>query len=117
MYYECPFFSSDRQPMQIVAPATIQSYIGRNITTFIPGYGRVRAYVINYNPATGMVDLLIFTPYGQQYTQVSSFDMVGIAPDFGGGFPGGAFPGGAFPGGAFPGGGQGGPGGGLGGPG
>jgi len=58
------------RPYNFVAPDTVKSYIGSNITTYIDGYGNVRAHVISYDDATGMANLILLTPSGQKYIQV-----------------------------------------------
>lgn len=115
--------STDGGPYRYVAPQTINEYVGRNIQTSIQGQ-RVIANVLRFDPRTGMVQLIVFTPYGQQFWEVHYSDLVGISPYFGplpgtggghtpgpGGYPGGGYPGGGYPGGRYPGGGY--PGGGF----
>jgi len=75
---------------QLVAPQTVGAYIGQTIITTIPGYGRVRAFVLNFNKDTGMAQLLVATPGGQQYLEVHYSDMIGIAPVLAGGGQAGA---------------------------
>jgi len=86
-YYYCPFFRPNGEGMaQIVAPQTVQAYVGQTIMTTIPGYGRVRAFVLSFNNNTGMAQLLIATPWGgQQYLEVHHQDMIGITPVLAGG--------------------------------
>ena len=114
--YNCPFYRPDGQPiLQYVAPQTVSAYVGQTVMTSIPGYGRVRAFILSFNPNTGMAQLLIATPYGgQQYLEVHYSDMVGISPVIAGGGGGGGAgvgPGGGFGGGLGGGFGGGGPGG------
>lgn len=109
-YFNCPYYDAyndfRQQPTYpIVAEQTVQSYVGKMISTSVPGYGRINAFVLDYNPNTRMARLLRIYPNGaQEYMQVSSQDMVGIEPYFGfpqppsspfyGGYPGGGYPGG-----------------------
>jgi hypothetical protein len=75
---------------QLVAPQTVGAYVGQTIITTIPGYGRVRAFVLGFNDNTGMASLLVATPGGQQYLEVHYSDMIGIAPVLAGGGQAGA---------------------------
>ncbi|WP_209125539.1 hypothetical protein [Alkalihalobacillus sp. BA299] len=75
-----------QQPsLQYIPPTVIDRYVNQWITTSIPNYGQVIAYVLDYNPRTGMVSMFIYQPprYRQQYIQVHYSDMVGISPYFG----------------------------------
>ncbi|MDP5273859.1 hypothetical protein [Chengkuizengella axinellae] len=76
-----------QQPMlKYVSPATIQGYIGKNIRTYIPGYGNVCAYVRSFNPYNRKFGLDIQTTCGNwQQIQVDYSDMVGKGD--GAGFP------------------------------
>ncbi|WP_100399627.1 hypothetical protein [Bacillus sp. FJAT-44742] len=75
-----------QQPtVQMIPPQVISRYVNQWITTSIPGYGEVVAYVLEYNPRTGMVSLFMYregrvTP---QYIQVHFSDLIGIAPYYG----------------------------------
>lgn len=71
--------------VQYVPPTVIDQYMNQWITTVIPGYGKVVAYVADYNQHTGMVSLLIYPApsYQQQYIQVHYSDLVGVSPYFG----------------------------------
>ncbi|WP_062046664.1 hypothetical protein [Bacillus sp. JCM 19034] len=75
-----------QQPsVQYLPPTVISRYINRWITTSIPTYGQVVAYVINYNNRTGMVSLFMYAPprYVSQYIQVHHSDLIGISPYYG----------------------------------
>lgn len=85
-YTQQPFNAYRQQPIvQYLPPVVIERYLNQWVTTTIPGYGRVVAYVADYNPRTGMVSLLIYPPptYRQQFIQVHHSDLVGISPYFG----------------------------------
>lgn len=72
-----------QQPsVQFIPPSVIERYVNQWIETSIQGYGRVVAYVLDYNPRNGMVSLLIYPrpDYQQQYIQVHHSDLVGISP-------------------------------------
>ncbi|MEK4565645.1 hypothetical protein MKX54_13335 [Alkalihalobacillus sp. FSL R5-0424] len=66
-------------------PVVIEQYLNQWVTTTIPGYGRVIAYVADFNRNTGMVSLLVYQPpfYNQQFVQVHNSDLVSISPYFG----------------------------------
>jgi hypothetical protein len=99
--FNCPFY---RQPdgstgtTQFVPLTTIEQYLGRTVETYIQGFGRIRAYILSLNKSTGMVQLIILTPWGgQQYFEVYYQDMIGISPVIpgaGGGMGGGPSQGG-----------------------
>ena len=75
-----------QQPtVQFLPPVVVERYLNQWITTSIPGYGQVVAYVLDYNRHTGMVSLFIYPAprYQQQFIQVHHSDLVGIAPYFG----------------------------------
>ena len=79
-YFDNPY---RQQPtVQFLPPSVIERYVNQWITTSIQGYGRVVAYVLDYNRRNGMVSLLIYPEptYQQQYIQVHHSDLVGIAP-------------------------------------
>ncbi|HEY5561032.1 MAG TPA: hypothetical protein VIK72_04605, partial [Clostridiaceae bacterium] len=125
---DCIFQNSDQ--MRYISPATLSSYVGSNITCYIEGYGVVNAYVVSFNPYTGIANLAILTPYGNQYIQVPNTAISNILPysglaypggyynggyydggyhgdgNHGGGYHGGGKPGGGYPGGGYPGGGK-----------
>ncbi|SDH72247.1 hypothetical protein SAMN05192534_11027 [Alteribacillus persepolensis] len=71
--------------VQYIPPVVIEGYVNQWIQTFIPGYGRVIAYVLDYNRRTGMVSMFIYQPpfYRRQYVQVYHGDLVGVSPYFG----------------------------------
>lgn len=71
--------------LMYLPPSVIERYLNQWITTSIPGYGQVIAYVLDYNPRNGMVSLLIYQEpyYQQQFIQVHNSDLVGIAPYMG----------------------------------
>ncbi|WP_059104008.1 hypothetical protein [Shouchella shacheensis] len=78
--------SSRQQPsVQYLPPSTIEDYYHQWVTTTIPGYGRVIAYIADYNRRTGMVSLLVYQApyYQQQFVQVHHSDLIGISPYFG----------------------------------
>lgn len=56
----------------------IQPYIGKTIITTLPSLGRIRAYVVGYDPFTQTVRLIIETPVGQQLIIVPISDFSGI---------------------------------------
>jgi hypothetical protein len=71
--------------VQFVAPSAITPYIGRWITTSVPTYGQIIAYVSQFNQATGMVDLWVYRR-GQAQPQFMQFhysDLIGIGPYYG----------------------------------
>ncbi|PSL50899.1 hypothetical protein B0H94_102176 [Salsuginibacillus halophilus] len=75
-----------QQPeVMMIPPSVIERYINQWITTYIPGFGRVVAYVLDFNPRTGMVSLQVYPRRGRQgqFVQVHYSDMVGISPYFG----------------------------------
>ncbi|WP_368503814.1 hypothetical protein AB3N04_16885 [Alkalihalophilus sp. As8PL] len=75
-----------QQPsVQFLPPSVISQYVNQWITTAIPGYGQVVAYVTDFNPRNGMVSMFIYqAPYYQpQFIQVHNSDLVGIAPYYG----------------------------------
>ena len=75
-----------QQPtVQYLPPVVIERYLNQWITTSIPGYGQVVAYVLDYNRQTGMVSLFIYPSprFQQQFIQVHHSDLVGISPYFG----------------------------------
>lgn len=75
-----------QQPsVQYIPPVVIGRYVNQWIQTFIPGYGRVIAYVLDYNRRTGMVSMFIYQPpfYRRRYIQVYHGDLVGVSPYFG----------------------------------
>ncbi|WP_088103484.1 hypothetical protein [Alkalihalobacillus urbisdiaboli] len=75
-----------QQPsVQFLPPNVIRQYVGQWITTSIPNYGQVVAYVIDYSRRTGMVSLFMYTSYAYQpqYIQVHHSDLVGISPYYG----------------------------------
>ena len=75
-----------QQPsVYLLPPVVVNQYLHQWVTTTIPGYGRVIAYVADFNQNTGMVTLLVYQPpfYNQQYVQVHNTDLVGISPYFG----------------------------------
>ncbi|MBU8906840.1 hypothetical protein [Desertibacillus haloalkaliphilus] len=79
-------FNFRQQPsLQFLPPTVIERYMNQWITTTIPGYGQVVAYVLDYNHRTGMVSLFIYPrpSYQQQFIQVHHSDLVGISPYFG----------------------------------
>jgi hypothetical protein len=71
--------------VQYLPPTVISQYVGQWITTSIPTYGEVTAYVTDYNRRNGMVSMFMYrAPYYQpQFIQVHHSDMVGIAPYYG----------------------------------
>ncbi|OLO37177.1 hypothetical protein BTR23_13665 [Alkalihalophilus pseudofirmus] len=84
--YENLYDHYRQQPsVQYIPPTVIERYVNQWITTSIPNYGQVVAYVLDYNPRTGMVSMFIYQAprYRQQYIQVHYSDMVGISPYFG----------------------------------
>ena len=101
--FNCPYYRQvPPGSMQYLPPQTIEQYVGKTVDTYIQGYGRVRAYILAYNKQTGMVQLIIVTPWGgQQYFEVYHGDMTGITPVIPGtgGGPGG--PGGPGGGGGY----------------
>ncbi|WP_100373480.1 hypothetical protein [Bacillus sp. FJAT-45037] len=86
-YYEYDHDSYHRQQpsVQFIPPTVISQYVNQWITTAIPGYGQVVAYVTDFNRRTGMVSMFIYqAPYYQpQFLQVYNGDLVGIAPYYG----------------------------------
>ncbi|NDI34408.1 hypothetical protein [Chengkuizengella sediminis] len=61
-------------------PATNKVYAGQTISTYIPGYGNVRAYVRSVNQFNGMLGLDIHSVYGSwQPIQVHYSYLVGSA--------------------------------------
>ncbi|OLS39463.1 hypothetical protein BTR22_00915 [Alkalihalophilus pseudofirmus] len=75
-----------QQPsVQFLPPSVIDQYVNQWITTSIPGYGQVIAYVTDFNRRNGMVSMFIYqAPYYQpQFIQVHNSDLVGIAPYYG----------------------------------
>ncbi|MDQ0207877.1 hypothetical protein [Alkalicoccobacillus murimartini] len=75
-----------QQPsVYLLPPVVVNQYLHQWVTTTIPGYGRVIAYVADFNQNTGMVSLLVYQPpyYNQQFVQVHNTDLVGISPYFG----------------------------------
>lgn len=85
-YYEHPEDERQQQPsVMYLPPVVIQQYMNQWIQTTIPGYGRVVAYVLDFNERTGMVSLFIYVPPRNrgQYIQVHYSDLIGIAPYFG----------------------------------
>ena len=75
-----------QQPsVQFVPPSAITPYIGRWITTSIPTYGQVTAYVIQFHQANGMVDLWVYRPgvAQPQFMQFHYSDLIGIGPYYG----------------------------------
>lgn len=71
--------------VQYLPPVVVERYINQWVTTSIPGYGQVVAYILDYNPRTGMVSMFIYAPpgYRQQFIQVHHSDLIGISPYFG----------------------------------
>lgn len=109
-----------QQPtVQFLPPTVVTQYVNQWVTTSIPNYGEVTAYITDYNRRTGMVSLFIYRApsFQPQFLQVHHSDLVGIAPYYGPipprpgrpprprppyypGFPGGGYyPG--YPGGGF----------------
>ncbi|MBM0067736.1 hypothetical protein [Alkalicoccobacillus gibsonii] len=75
-----------QQPsVYLLPPVVVEQYLNQWVTTTIPGYGRVIAYVADFNRNTGMVSLLVYQPpfYNQQFVQVHNTDLVSISPYFG----------------------------------
>ncbi|MEY8751578.1 hypothetical protein [Alkalicoccobacillus gibsonii] len=75
-----------QQPsVYLLPPVVVEQYLNHWVTTTIPGYGRVIAYVADFNRNTGMVSLLVYQPpfYNQQFVQVHNTDLVSISPYFG----------------------------------
>lgn len=70
---------------QFVPPSAIAPYVGQWIRTTIPNVGTVVAYVINYNPNNGMVDLWVYRPGSTQreFMQYHYSDLIGIGPYYG----------------------------------
>ncbi|WP_185971016.1 hypothetical protein [Alkalicoccobacillus porphyridii] len=82
------FFQNNRrqQPsVYLLPPVVVEQYLHQWIYTTIPGYGRVIAYVADFNRNTGMVSLLVYQApfYNQQFVQVHNTDLVGVSPYFG----------------------------------
>ncbi|WP_240374889.1 hypothetical protein [Bacillus piscicola] len=86
-YYDNHNYTNRRQQpsVQYIPPVVIERYLNQWIETSIQGYGRVIAYVLDYNARTGMVSLFMYAPpyYQQQYIQVHHSDLVGIQPYLG----------------------------------
>lgn len=75
-----------QQPsVYLLPPVVVEQYLHQWIYTTIPGYGRVIAYVADFNRNTGMVSLLVYQApfYQQQFVQVHNTDLVGVSPYFG----------------------------------
>ncbi|KHF38840.1 hypothetical protein [Halalkalibacter okhensis] len=106
--------------VQFLPPVVVSQYVNQWVTTSIPNYGEVTAYITDYNRRTGMVSMFIYRPpnYQPQFIQVHHSDLVGIAPYYGPipprpgrpprprppyspGYPGGGYP---YPGPGYPGG-------------
>ncbi len=66
-------------------PSVISDYVNQWITTSIPTYGQVVAYVTSFNRQNGMVSMFIYTPpyYQPQFIQVHHSDLIGISPYYG----------------------------------
>ncbi len=82
-YYENNEQVRQQEPsLMFLPPSVIEQYMNQWIVTSIQGYGRVIAYVLDFNRRNGMVSLLIFPEpfYQQQFIQVHNSDLVGIAP-------------------------------------
>lgn len=71
--------------VQYVPPIAIGPYVGQWINTSVPSIGPVVAYVISYNPSSGMVDMWIYRPGStkREYMQFHYSDLVGIGPYYG----------------------------------
>lgn len=84
MYYQQNYEELRQQEpsLTFLPPSVIERYMNQWIVTSIQGYGRVIAYVLDFNPRNGMVSLLIYPEpfYQQQFIQVHNSDLVGIAP-------------------------------------
>jgi hypothetical protein len=78
-------YGPDQPSVQFLPPVVISQYVNQWITTSIPNYGEVTAYVTDFNRRTGMVSMFIYrAPYYQpQFIQVHNSDLVGIAPYYG----------------------------------
>lgn len=66
----------------LLPQATVEQYLttcrGQYIRTTVTGLGPVTARLLGYNATTGMVQLDIVTPYGNEFTEVNRVDLVGI---------------------------------------
>ncbi|GAE37073.1 hypothetical protein [Halalkalibacter akibai] len=71
--------------VQYLPPTVVSQYVGQWITTSIPTYGQVTAYITDYNRRTGMVSMFMYRApsYQPQFIQVHHSDLVGIAPYYG----------------------------------
>ncbi|WP_034743526.1 hypothetical protein [Halalkalibacter wakoensis] len=75
-----------QQPtVQFLPPTVVTQYVNQWVTTSIPNYGEVTAYITDYNRRTGMVSLFIYRApsFQPQFLQVHHSDLVGIAPYYG----------------------------------
>ncbi|GKX28043.1 hypothetical protein SH1V18_05230 [Vallitalea longa] len=69
-----------KEPSLKYIPApVIKDNIGKIISTYIPGYGRVNVYIKGIN-RDGMVHLVIIEPEPKDYIYIHNSDMVGIYP-------------------------------------
>ncbi|WP_332633032.1 hypothetical protein [Halalkalibacter flavus] len=75
-----------QQPtVQFLPPVVVSQYVNQWVTTSIPNYGEVTAYITDYNRRTGMVSMFMYRAprYQPQFIQVHHSDLVGIAPYYG----------------------------------
>ncbi|ARK31445.1 hypothetical protein [Halalkalibacter krulwichiae] len=75
-----------QQPsVQFLPPTVVSQYVGQWVTTSIPTYGEVTAYITDFNRRTGMVSMFIYRApsYQPQFIQVHNSDLIGIAPYYG----------------------------------
>ncbi|WP_227936859.1 hypothetical protein [Alkalihalobacillus deserti] len=71
--------------VQFLPPTVVAQYVGQWVTTSIPNYGEVTAYITDYNRRNGMVSMFMYRApsYQPQFIQVHHSDLVGIAPYYG----------------------------------
>lgn len=80
-------YERQQQPSaKYLPPTVIKNYVHSWITTSIPTYGEVIAYVTGFNERNGMVSMFMYQPpyYTQpQFIQVHHSDMIGVSPYYG----------------------------------
>ncbi|GAE28928.1 hypothetical protein [Halalkalibacter hemicellulosilyticus] len=71
--------------VQYLPPTVISQYVNQWITTSIPTYGQVVAYITDFNRRTGMVSMFMYAPprYQPQFIQVHNSDLIGVSPYYG----------------------------------
>lgn len=75
----------EQPSVMYLPPSVINNYVGQWITTSIPTFGQVIAFVTDFNRRTGMVSMFIYQApyYRPQFIQVHNSDLIGIAPYYG----------------------------------